>query len=47
MINALFQYGVDTMLDWLYKLGYEYSNTLFASERSRVFALTIHSEYQV
>lgn len=47
MINALFQYGVDTMLDWLFKLGYEYSNGFFSSERSRVFSLTVHSEYQV
>ncbi|CDW72805.1 calpain family cysteine protease containing protein [Stylonychia lemnae] len=47
MVASLFQYGYDNMIQWLYKLGYVQQEDRFISERSRVFIMTIHSEYQV
>ena len=35
------------MKAWMGKLGYQIVNNKLVSERSRMFVMTIHSEYQV
>ena len=44
MITSLKQYGYNSFMQWLLKLGYQLINNTFVSERSRMFVLTIHSE---
>ncbi len=48
MMHSLRQQGENTIKKWLTKLGYMIvDNGRIVSERSRVFVMTIHSEYTV